>query len=148
MVGDQLLIAPLFTGETKRSVVLPAGKWYDFYTGKFVGESEVITATPGLDHIPVYVRDGGIVPMATVSAVTPGKYDLIIRHYGDKEAEYHVYDDDGQTYDYEHGAYSWRKISVKRNNKGQLQGSIAPAEKGKPDNIGSVSWEFKSVLTP
>lgn len=144
MVGDQLLIAPLFTGESKRQVVLPSGKWYDFYTGKFVGESQVITATPGLDHIPVYVRDGGIIPMATVSTVAEGRYDLVVRHYGEKEAEYHLYDDDGQTYGYEQGAYSWRKISVKRNNKGQLQGSIAPAEKGKPDNIGSVNWDFKT----
>ncbi|MFN5422987.1 MAG: TIM-barrel domain-containing protein [bacterium] len=144
MVGDQLLIAPLFTGETQRQVVLPKGKWYDFYTGKLVGESEVITVTPGLDRIPVFVRDGGIIPMATVSAVTSGKYDLVVRYYGEKEAEYKLYDDDGQTYDYEKGAFSWRTISVKRNKKGELKGSISPAEKGKPDNIGSVIWDFKN----
>lgn len=143
MVGDQLLIAPLFTGETKRDVILPKGKWYDFYTGKLVGESEVITVSPGLDHIPVFVRDGGIIPMATVSAVAPGKYDLVIRHYGQKESHYDLYDDDGQSYDYEQGAYSWRNISVKRNKKGELKGSISPANKGKPDNIGMVTWDFK-----
>jgi len=35
MVGDNLLVAPLFTGETSRKVILPEGKWYDIYTGKF-----------------------------------------------------------------------------------------------------------------
>jgi alpha-D-xyloside xylohydrolase len=142
MVGDQLLIAPLFTGETSRKVILPAGKWYDFYTGKLVGEGEVITVTPGLDHIPVFVRDGGIVPMTNSNTVAEGKYDLIIKHYGDKEASYRLYDDDGKTYDYERGAYSWRTVTIKRDKNGQLVGAISAGDKGKPNNIGKVSWEF------
>ena len=142
MVGDQLLIAPLFTGETSRKVILPAGKWYDFYTGKLVGEGEVITVTPGLDHIPVFVRDGGVVPMTNSNTVAEGKYDLIIKHYGEKEASYRLYDDDGKTYDYERGAYSWRTVTIKRDSKGQLVGAISAEEKGKPNNIGKVSWEF------
>ena len=40
MVGPSLLVAPLFAGEEERQVVLPQGKWYDFYTGKYVGEGE------------------------------------------------------------------------------------------------------------
>jgi alpha-D-xyloside xylohydrolase len=142
MVGDQLLIATLFTGETSRKVILPAGKWYDFYTGKLVGEGEVITVTPGLDHIPVFVRDGGIVPMTNSNTVAEGKYDLIIKHYGDKEASYRLYDDDGKTYDYERGAYSWRTVTIKRDKNGQLVGAISAGDKGKPNNIGKVSWEF------
>ena len=47
MVGPSLLVAPLFAGEEERQVVLPQGKWYDFYTGKLVGEGEVITVKPG-----------------------------------------------------------------------------------------------------
>lgn len=142
MVGDQLLIAPMFTGETKREVVLPKGKWYDFYTGKQVGESEVITITPGLDRIPVFVRDGGIIPMYAEASVPTGKGQLIIRHYGEKEGVYRLYDDDGETYDYQKGSYSWRTITVKRNKKGEWEGQLAPAEKGKPDNIGSLRWVF------
>jgi alpha-D-xyloside xylohydrolase len=142
MVGDQLLIAPLFTGETSRKVILPAGKWYDFYTGKLVGEGEVITVTPGLDNIPVFVRDGGVIPMTESTTVADGKYDLVIKHYGEKEASYRLYDDDGKTYDYERGAYSWRIVTIKRDSKGQLVGAISAEEKGKPNNIGKVSWEF------
>lgn len=59
MVGENLLVAPLFAGETERKVILPQGRWYDFYTGKLAGEGEVITVSPGLDRIPVYVKDGG-----------------------------------------------------------------------------------------
>jgi alpha-glucosidase (family GH31 glycosyl hydrolase) len=47
MAGEYLLVAPLFTGQTTRKVILPKGKWYDFYTGELAGDGEVITATPG-----------------------------------------------------------------------------------------------------
>ena len=144
MVGDQLLIAPLFTGETSRKVILPAGKWYDFYTGNLVGEGEVITVTPGLAHIPVFVRDGGVIPMTESTTVAEGKYDLVIKHYGEKEASYRLYDDDGKTFEYEKGAYSWRTVTIKKDKNGQLVGSISDSEKGKPNNIGKVSWEFKT----
>ena len=67
MVGNSLLVAPLFEGEKERKVILPKGKWYDFYTGEFAGEGEIISVSPGLDKIPVYVKDGGIVPMFPLS---------------------------------------------------------------------------------
>ena len=144
MVGDNLLIAPLFTGETNRKVSLPAGKWYDFYTGKLAGEAEIITVAPGLAHIPVFVRNGGIVPMAVNNTVAEGKYDIVIRYYGDKETSYQLYDDDGKTFDYEKGAFSWRTISIKKDAQGKLMGTLSNAEKNKPDNIGKVTWEFKT----
>ena len=52
MVGNSLLVAPLFEGEKERKVILPKGKWYDFYTGEFAGEGEIISVSPGLDKIP------------------------------------------------------------------------------------------------
>ena len=147
MVGDNLLVAPLFTGETERKVVLPKGKWYDFYTGRLAGEGEVITALPGLDQIPVYVKDGGIIPMFEtdrISLKSGDKNNLIIRFYGNKEGSFKLYDDDGETFDYEKGAFSWREIKVTSDKKGKMNGVVAKAEKGKPDNFGSVKFNFIS----
>jgi alpha-D-xyloside xylohydrolase len=145
MVGDNLLVAPLFEGETSRKVILPKGKWYDFYTGKLAGEAEVITVAPGLDHIPVFVRDGGIIPMAEL-VQTPQqsgeKSNLNVRVYGQSEAVYKLYDDDGETFDYEKGAYSWREIRMVRSKDGKLKGTISKAEKLKPDHIGTVTFQF------
>ena len=85
MVGPSLLVAPLFAGEEERQVVLPQGKWYDFYTGKLVGEGEVITVKPGLDKIPVYVKDGGIIPLwPKLTKVDTEKHPVEIRYYGTK----------------------------------------------------------------
>lgn len=145
MTGEYMLIAPLFTGQTSRKVILPKGKWYDFYTGKYAGDGEVIIVSPGLEEIPVFVKDGAIIPLMPPllhAPVSGQKIDLEIRYYGSKPGHYMVYDDDGETFDYEKGVFSWREISITKNKKGKFSGTISKAEKGKPDNIGIVTWRF------
>ena len=140
MAGENLLVAPMFTGQTSRKVILPKGKWYDFYTGKYAGNGEVISVNPGLDKIPVYVKDGGIIPMmpAMLHAPKAGqKVDIEVRYYGEKPGIYTLYDDDGETFNYEKGAYSFREIKVSKAG-----GSISPAVKGKPNNIGKVTFKI------
>jgi len=144
MAGEYLLVAPMFTGQTSRKVILLQGNWYDFYTGDYVGNGEVVTVTPGLDKIPVYVKDGGIIPLMEPRLHAPKmgeKINLEIRHYGKSPGSYHLYDDDGETYNYEKGEYSWREISVDEV-KGKLKGSISKPEKGKPNTLNEVKWKF------
>jgi len=143
MAGEYLLVAPLFTGQTTRKVILPKGKWYDFYTGAFAGDGEVITVTPGLDKIPVYVKDGGIIPMmpAMLHAPKAGEVvDLEVRYYGEKPGTYTLYDDDGETFNYEKGAYSWRTINVSKDAGGKLKATITAPVTGKPNTIGKISF--------
>lgn len=145
MAGEYLLVAPMFERETQRTVVLPKGNWYDFYTGEYAGNGEVITVKPGLDRIPVYVKDGAIIPMMEPKLHAPKageKINLEIRHYGMAESSYRLYDDDGETFNYENGAYSWRSVTVSRTPEGKLKGNIGRAKKGYPDNIGKVTWRF------
>jgi alpha-D-xyloside xylohydrolase len=145
MAGEYLLVAPMFTGQKSRKVILPGGKWYDFYTGEFAGDGQVIEVNPGLDKIPVYVKDGGIIPMMQPLLHAPSanqKVDLEIRHYGNSPGRYILYDDDGETYNYEKGEFSFRKIEVVRNSAGNLAGSITEPVKGKPNSIRNVSWKF------
>ncbi|GAB3994864.1 glycoside hydrolase family 31 protein [Spirosoma daeguense] len=147
MVGDFLLVAPLFAGEKMRKVVLPAGKWYDFYTGKLAGEAEIIEITPGLAKIPLFVKEGGIIPMIAPVVHTPTKdqkLPLTVRLYGKKEAEWSLYDDDGETFDYENGTYTWTRLEVKRNKNGTLLGSWNPT-KNTGFHYTTVDWVF---MTP
>lgn len=143
MVGQYLLVAPLFAGETERQVVLPPGKWYDFYTGKLAGEGEVITVSPGLDRIPVYVKEGGIIPMyPPVTKLDNSKLPLEIRHYGTEAGTFRLYDDDGQTYDYEKGDYTYLTISVEVASDGKKQGKVDIPEGGKVWSYNGV-YEFR-----
>jgi len=98
-----------------------------------------------LGKIPVFVKDGGIIPMMPPRLHAPKareKFDLEIRYYGSKPSDYQLYDDDGETFDYEKGDFSWRKITVAPDKKGNPTGVVSKPEKGKPDNIGSITWKF------
>lgn len=44
--GDSLLVAPIAAGVKSRKVLLPAGRWYDFRTGKFAGSNQTIAVMP------------------------------------------------------------------------------------------------------
>lgn len=147
MVGDFLLVAPMFAGSTTRQVLLPPGKWYDFYTGKLAGEAEVIEITPGLSKIPLFVREGGIIPLIPPMLHTPGKAEklpLTVRVYGQKEASWAVYDDDGETFDYERGAYVWAPLVVKKDANGALAGSWTPPQ-NTTFQYTRVTWQY---MTP
>jgi alpha-glucosidase (family GH31 glycosyl hydrolase) len=61
MVGDRILVAPIFAGEAERKVVFPSGEWQDFWTGKTVtGRTQTVPAAA--PNIPVYVRAGSLMP--------------------------------------------------------------------------------------
>ncbi len=148
MAGRNLLVAPVFAGQTSRKVVLPRGRWYDFYTGEYAGNGETISVTPGLDRIPVFVKDGGIIPMMEVRMHAPAsdeKVNLEIRHYGEKPGVYRLYDDDGETFDYEKGEYSWREIRVEKQKNGSWKGTISKTPKGKPDRVAKVVWHYMTT---
>ena len=143
MVGDNLLVAPLFTGQKSRKVILPEGKWFDFYTGEYVGEGEVVTVEPGLDIIPVYIRDGGIIPMMPpVSTISTEKLPIEIRYYGHKESSYNLYDDDGVSYDYEKGKFTRIKLSVTKDSKGALKGEVDIPKGAQIWSYDNFSWNF------
>ncbi|GAB4044067.1 glycoside hydrolase family 31 protein [Spirosoma jeollabukense] len=143
MAGEYLLVAPLFNGQTSRTVTLPTGNWYDFYTGNLVGNGQQITVSPGLDRIPVYVKDGGIIPMMPARLHAPKAGEVVpieVRYYGSKPGLYRLYDDDGETFNYEKGQYSFREIRVAKQSNGQISGTISAAEPAKPNTVGTVRF--------
>lgn len=151
MMGDFVLVAPMFAGEKSRDVYLPQGKWYDFYTGQLVGENQVIKVTPALDKIPLFVKDGGIIPMIPVRQRAPKANEtlpLTVRHYGTAPNSLQLYDDDGTSFDYEKGQYSFTKLAVTKTTDGKLRGEIATPPTGKPFGYTKeIKWEFMTSPT-
>ena len=149
MLGDALLVAPMFAGDTARPVILPAGRWYDFYTGALAGDGQIITARPGLSRIPLYVRDGGIIPLLAgnrLHAPVAGEaVDLELRHYGSAAGTFSLYDDDGTTFGYERGDYSWTPLVVRRDASGALRGDMPAPAVGKPFNYRTLTWTMMTV---
>lgn len=115
MMGDNLMVAPLFAGETQRKVVFPKGDWYDFYTGEWAGNGNETVVKGSLERIPLFVRDGGVIPMIpevrTTAAWVSGQ-PLEIRVYGTGGGSFDLYDDDGGTYDFEKGEYTIKRFTA------------------------------------
>ena len=137
MVGDNLLVAPIAPGARTRRVVLPSGKWYDFYTGDLAGEHETISVTPALAQIPLFVRDGGLVPLIPARQFAPGRDEVLpleVRYYGSEPGSMRLYDDDGETFDYERGQRSWTRLAIARG----AAGSVTPSSAG-------ARWRYSDV---
>jgi alpha-D-xyloside xylohydrolase len=149
MVGDALLVAPIAPGAKSRTVALPAGKWFDFYTGRLVGEGQtVVEVTPPLSQIPLFVRDGGLVPLVGERQWTPSPDEVLpleVRHYGVRPGAIDLYDDDGETFDYERGDLSWTRLEVDRDAEGRWRGSVSPDPSGKPWRYRDVTWRFMTA---
>ncbi|MEO8617719.1 MAG: DUF5110 domain-containing protein [Luteolibacter sp.] len=104
-------------GSDANSIVetqLPSGaNWYDFWTNeRFTGGQSVSKACP-LDVFPLYVRAGSIVPMSPVMNYVTEKPDAPyeIRIYPGADANFTIYEDDNETYDYEKGQRATYELS-------------------------------------
>lgn len=95
--------------EKKKNCYLPKGaKWYDFWTNKqYEGGQWIIADTP-IDKIPIFVKAGAIIPMVEgiqYADETPEKA-MTIMVYPGEDGSFELYEDEGDNYNYEEGAYS------------------------------------------
>ena len=63
MLGDDLLVAPVFSAEGDVDVYLPEGTWVSLLTGKSVEGGRWLHEQHGFDSLPLYVRPGAVVPL-------------------------------------------------------------------------------------
>lgn len=84
MIGDRMLVAPLFAGEAGRTVTLPAGDWYDFWTGELVQAGPKLQVQASARNVPVFVKAGSVIPLAEVgdSSASPESRQLTVLVYG------------------------------------------------------------------
>lgn len=144
MVGPNILVAPMVAGQSKRTVNLPAGRWYDFDTGALSGTGGTITVAPTVDKIPIFVKDGGIVPlMPAINRVgsATAAVALEVRHYGQNPGSYLLYDDDGETFGYERGISSRQELRVTREG-GILSGKAMPAVGPWKSRYGDITFRM------
>lgn len=92
-----------------RTVYLPAGcGWYDFWTGAFCQGGRTVEADAPLDKLPLFVKAGTILPLGPASQY-PGAEPhpaLTLRVYPGQDGSFTLYDDEGDSYRYEQGAYT------------------------------------------
>jgi alpha-D-xyloside xylohydrolase len=145
MFGKSLMVSPVTkAGQQEQAVYLPAGTlWYDFWTGKTEDGGKFITAVTPIEILPLYVKAGTIMPWGPkVQFAEEKKWDnLEIRIYPGADADFTLYEDENDNYNYEAGKYT--EIPFHWDNKSR---TLTIGQK-KGDFIGSlVNRKFNIIL--
>jgi alpha-D-xyloside xylohydrolase len=128
-----------------RAVYLPAGtSWIDFWTGQAMDGGSTITADAPIDKIPLLVRAGAILPLGpTIQYAAEKPADPIeLRIYPGADAEFTLYEDEGDNYDYEKGVYATIRFTW---NDAQRRLSIEQRQGGFPGMLMERSFHVVLV---
>ncbi len=125
MIGDNLLAAPVLSEtEDTRKLYLPEGEWLDWWTHKvYKGKQWILVEAP-IGQIPLFIKDGGIIPMQEVENFVGEKKisQLELNIFPGKNGEYTLYQDDGISQDYNlKEIYSLTKFVLTSGNQIQLK---------------------------
>jgi alpha-glucosidase len=147
LLGPDLLVATVSSyGQAARDVYLPAGVWIDFHTNQCVRSAgewlrNVPTRVDGVFQVPLFARDGAIIPEALVDDETlnalgkrrsgPPWSALLVRVFAGDPTEGRtsrsiVYEDDGETIAYLEGAVRTTPVRQRRRSDG-ITITIEPA---------------------
>ena len=124
LFGESLLICPITTPADAikqkrpeavlRDVYLPKGcDWYDFWSDKKYPGGQHLAVSCAFDKIPIFVRAGSIVPMSAKDICCADELQQVgirMHVYPGADGTFDLYEDEGDGYDYEQGAYSVRSF--------------------------------------
>ena len=153
LFGRSLLVAPIvealythekiqkdvtadWTAKKTYDVYLPQGtQWYDYWTNERLEGGQTVKADGTLAHCPVYVKAGSILPLCKKEVMNANiadwqTLDMIV--YPGADAVFTLYEDEGDNYNYEQGAYS--TITLQWNDRKRML------------TIGKREGSFKGLL--
>ncbi|MBU0677751.1 MAG: DUF5110 domain-containing protein [Verrucomicrobia bacterium] len=149
LVGTHLLAAPVYAnGARERSTYLPSGAdWYDWTHGNLYPGGEYTTLPASLGQLPLFVREGAIIPMGPLMDYTgefvPDYLDVHVWPGGTNSFE--LYEDDGKTTNYQAGVYARTVLSQQSAGDGVTMTAGSRAGSYDP---GSRSWYFVLHSSP
>jgi len=161
MFGPAFLAAPVTAYQARsRPVYLPQaeGGWYDFWNGQWLTGAQTVDAPAPYDAIPVYVRAGSIIPTGPEIQYTGEKPadPVTLCVYAGADGGFTLYEDDGLTYGYEHGAFA--RIPIRWDDArhtltlGKREGSFHGMLKERTFNVLFITRDkpvgFSFSLTP
>jgi len=150
MVGDELLEAPVLRpGETVRLVYLPAGTWYDYWTGQRFAGGGMIRVEAPLEKVPLFVRGGVILPSGPEMnyvgerPVDPIRFEIYPDAAG--RATGALYEDDGNTVAYRQGVVR-RTEMVYRDGGVDLAAAVGKFQPGPRRLVFSVAGKSAQIV--
>ena len=170
LFGRSLLVAPIvealytpekiqkdvtadWTAKKTYDVYLPQGtQWYDYWTNERLEGGQTVKADGTLAHCPVYVKAGSILPLCKKEVMNANIADwqtLNMIVYPGADAVFTLYEDEGDNYNYEQGAYS--TITLQWNDRkrmltiGKREGSFKGLLENRTFRIQLPGGDVKSV---
>lgn len=110
---------PLSDISMKRRIYLPKGNgWYDYWTNRYFKGGQWIEVEAPLEKIPLFVREGSILPKTEPAQSTEElSREISIFIYAGRNGEFTLYEDEGEGYGYEQGQY--RLTRIRWNDRSQ-----------------------------
>jgi alpha-glucosidase len=163
LFGPSILVAPSPSPEeiAPYEVNLPPGVWYDYWSGERLDRRSQIAArdleqrdakqpnkplyiTPKLAELPVYVREGTILPIAPLTQSTEEKPNgpLTLRVYVGDDCHGDLYEDDGKSFDFRKGQYLRMHFGCALNPDGSLSIHIGAREGSYPPWWNQLRFEI------
>ncbi|HLX11736.1 MAG TPA: glycoside hydrolase family 31 protein, partial [Bacteroidota bacterium] len=127
--GNDLLISPVVNeGQREKTLYLPPGRWIDFETDQLYEGRQTITVAAPLDKIPVFVRDGSIIPEQPVMNYTDERPvdTLTLVGYASWQGGCAAYFDDGATLNYQNGGVAEIRATQGSKESGPPKGVQLP----------------------
>ncbi|HEX6637362.1 MAG TPA: TIM-barrel domain-containing protein [Steroidobacteraceae bacterium] len=153
LFGKAFLVAPVHHHKARsRPVYLPKGAdWYDFYTGSKVAGGQTIDAAAPLARMPLYVRAGSIVPVGPeIQHTAQGRGAPITLYvFTGADGVFALYEDDGVSYDYEKGQFSYIPLRYDSTQRKLIIGARTGSYTGMPEErVFRIRWIKEGGKTP
>ena len=170
MFGDDILVSPIVTaaeqnGKTYHKTWLPEGQWFDVCRNKLIAGNQTIAEWYGQEEIPYFYKAGAIIPCnPEVKNLKSRPSELVVLVAPGDNGSTDLYEDQGDSQDYQNGAYTTTTISqqraagrinlVIRPRTGQFEGMLTERSytvkflaEGQPQSVGvdgadGVEWSW------
>ncbi len=95
MFGPHFLVAPIYDESNSRIIYFPDGRWIDFHNGEVINGIANKRVTMPLEDMPLYVREGAIIPMMELRKRIPEEFidKLIVKIFPSEKSSYIQYED-------------------------------------------------------
>lgn len=118
MFGSELLVCPVTAKINKRTktaftkIWLPEGRWTNIFDGRIYKGGQTVTVTSPINSIPVLAKAGAVIPMSQDSGNSWRNPENLAFDIFRGNGEFELYEDDGETTEFEKGDFSAVSVSV------------------------------------
>ena len=138
LFGDAFMIVPVTTQEIRKKIYLPAGEWYNLFNEEMLTGNTELTQYVSAFELPIFVKASSIIPMQeTVQSTKEFAGDTLFVHIfnGKNSGSFVLYEDAGDGFEYQKGAFYRRTIKFDPLNRTLLFSKVE----------GTYSSKFKKL---